>query len=198
MPGVSRPIRRVIRARTRCATRASVFRALAGRSPVQAVFPASVHKPEPAPTVPDHRRKAGRPPPATAPGFPPSLHVSEYNLDPLVERPDVLDSPAADRRHRYPPGRRQCRSHRPRLPAPAGAPAQAGDLRRRRRRHPDPHPAAVLRPAPARPALPQGDRRAPAAVDRHQAAAAGGGGRRRHRAAPTCSARSRPSSSPTR
>lgn len=87
------------------------------------MFPASVHKPEPAPTVPDHRRKAGRPPPATAPGFPPSLHVSEYNLDPLVERPDVLDSPAADRRHRYPPGRRQCRSHRPRLPAPAGAPA---------------------------------------------------------------------------
>lgn len=44
------------------------------------MFPASVHKPEPAPTVPDHRRKAGRPPPATAPGFPPSLHVSEYNL----------------------------------------------------------------------------------------------------------------------
>ena len=56
------------------------FPALAGRSPVQAVFPASVHKPEPAPTVPDHRRKAGRPPPATALGFPPSLHVSEYNL----------------------------------------------------------------------------------------------------------------------
>jgi hypothetical protein len=90
----------------------------------------------------------------------------------------LLDRRRPDHPDRHPPGRRQRRRHRPRLPRPATQAAQDGHHLRHRRGHPaarDPDRVCI---GAAGHSLPQAGRRRPAGVDRRQAAGSAGRGRR--------------------